>query len=343
MARKSLLNFLETTVWPDITNRSSYAKYKLQLWIILTLVLLAFFAATAAWFLFGPLKPDASRERRAAAKVCAEALRDELRENRGDARTMTCVPFVGDSTDAIFTTTMETLSSAGTFDVRGLSPINRVRRFLGLSFPASDDAKLATRKARRAKSDVALTGSVRRFEQTEDGVDLVLEYRLIDAKSGVEVYAGTYDSKAAAEATEEEVVAEPTGGNVASKTAVVPLTATRAVEGTTTLKGTVSGRLVLSDATRSRFFAGGLWVLAALAIPIVSFRFLESAAAKRSNGANLFALCVCLAADALCAWLFVAPTLRSWRSWLGVVAMAIFALWYDVQVLHLAHRRTETV
>ena len=324
--RKSFVDFLESTVWPVLTNRTAYARYKFQVLTSWTLIAVATLSVIIGWRLFGPLKPEASRNRREAAKVCAAAIRADLRENRGDARTMTCVPFVGDSTDEIFTTTMEILSTSGTFDVRGLSPINRVRRFLGLSFPASDDAKVAARKARRGKADVALCGAVHRYEQTESGVDLVVEYRIIDAKTGLETFNGTYDSKLAWSSPEGEVLSNSVSASASMG------------EGARS-----TSRFTLSEATRSLVIVGALWLLAALAIPIVSFRFLECAAAKRSNAANFFALLVCFVADALCALLLVAPTFQNWRSWFGVVVMTAFALWYDLQVLHLAHRRTELV
>ena len=152
---------------------------------------------------------------------------------------------------------------------------------------------------------------------------------MIDAKTGLETFSETYDSKAV---LAESATSEKPEGAVAGDLPVVPLATSNLPK---------AGRVALSDSTRSRFFAAGLWLLAALAIPVVSFRFLENAAAKRSNGANLFALSVCLAADALCAWLFVAPTFRNWLSWLGVVVMALFALWYNLQMLYLAPRRTE--
>lgn len=349
MAKRSILSFFET-VWDDIRNRTSFEKYKLNLWILFSLAILALVLGTAGWFLFGPVKAGVSRERRVAAKECAKAVREVLRENRGDYRIATCLPFVGDSSDAIFYETFEELSSAGTFDVKGLSPYNRVRRFFRLSLNATNDAKVAARKARRGHADVALCGAVRRFESTSEGVDLVLEYRLIDAATGVEAFSGIYDSTAATEAetassegATAETAATPVGAETAAGTKNVSLTSASGGEKTTTFKGSVDGRVVSSDASRSRFFGACWWTLAALAIPILSFPFLEGAAAKRSNAANLFALTSCLAADALCAWLFVAPTFRNWTSWLGVGFMALFALWYNFQVLHLAHRRTEPI
>ena len=339
--RSSILSFFET-VWDDIRNRTSYQKYKLNLKILFSLTILALVMGTVGWLMFGPIKPGVNRERRGAAKACAKAVRDVLRENRGDYRIAVCLPFVGDSSDAIFYETFEELSSSGTFDVKGLSPYNRVRRFLRLSLNATDDAKIAARKARRSHADVALCGAVRRFESTSEGAELVLEYRLIDATTGVEAFSGVYDLKAA-EPTASDDATAGTGAERATGTTKAPLTASRAVEKTTTFKESVDGRVVFSDATRSQFFGACWWTLAALAIPILSFPFLEGAAAKRSNAANLFALTSCLAADALCAWLLVAPTFQNWTSWLGVALMALFALWYNFQVLHLAHRRSEPV
>ena len=123
----------------------------------------------------------------------------------------------------------------------------------------------------------------------------------------------------------------------------VPLTLARGEDGTTIFKDRVDSQILVGGEFRSQFFGACWWTLAALAFPILAFPFLENAAAKRSNGANLSALCVCLAADALCAWLFVSPSFHNWTSWLGVGVMAFFALWYDLQILHLAHRRTEPI
>ena len=333
MASKSFADFLQTQVWPDITNRTAYTKYKLQLKILLGLVIVALIVGTISWWLFGPIKPEASRERRQAAKICAESVRETLRQNRGEYRTAKCMPFVGDSTDALFYSVFETLSTSGTFDLKGISPPNRIRRFFGLSLAASNDARVAARKARRAGADVAICGAVRQFETTPEGVDIVLEFRLIDAATGTETFSGRYSSREDREAAKS--AAENAG------TLNVPLGAGQSAGKTTVFKDNVEGRLMVSDEVRSEFFGACWWTLAALAIPILAFPFLEGAAAKRSNTANFFALLSCFVADALCAWIFVTPTFQDWLSWLGVVVMAIVALWYDVQVLHLAHRRTE--
>lgn len=308
---ESLLEFIERAIWNDITNQTALARFRFQFWTVLLLAVVAVVAAISGWLLLGPLKPSATRARRAAAKVCAETVRDVLRENRGDYRVATCLPFAGDSTDVVFDEVFETLSSSGTFDVKPTSFFNRARRLFGLSLPGANDAKVAARKARRDKSDVAICGAVRRFETTPDGVELVLEYRLIDAATGKETFSALYDSAAARQAATVEK-SESRGAR----------------------RGWTTGEL------RSTLLCALWQTLATLAIPILFFPFLKGAAALRSNAANFFALLVCLLADLLCAWLLVAPTFQSWLSWLGCAGAAIFALWYNLLFLRLACRRT---
>ena len=309
-------DFIEKRVWPELAGTANWKIYLFRYFsrIILIWTILATFVFF--WRHFGPLKTTVDAERLAAAQKCAKGIQEDLRAHRGEYRNMTCLPFEGDSADAVFTATRDEFLSSGAFDVRELVLTDRIRRFMGVSLAPVESDATAARRARRQKSDVALCGRVRRFEKMEDGVAVVVEYRLIDATTGAATHRGTYDSTAIADATEGTGFDAP-------------------------IESSTSRVWTLPDAAKSNAFAVSLWILAALAIPILSFRFLEGAAARRSNAANLFALVACLVADGICAWIFVAPTFRTKSSWLGVAAMAVFALWYDLQVLHLAHRRTE--
>ena len=296
--------------------------YSVRGLMILTLIL--FFMA--AWRFFGPVKADVDGWRRPAAQVCAKAIQEELRAHRGENRTMTCLPFEGDSSDAIFNAVRTELLSSGAFDVRGLSFASRVRNGLNLSLePVVSDAE-AARRARRSKSDVALCGAVKFFERTDRGVNMTVEYRLIDAASGSVIFQGVYDRKPVApevEAAEVEASSTPDGTVKAA------------------LWGNWERVLTLLDQTRSRFQSFMLWTLLALSLPILTFRFLEGATAQKSNAVNFFTLLLYLSIDAVCARLVIAPNLDSHVTQAAVVVMAFFAFWYNARIMAVANRRSE--
>jgi len=296
----------ERFLWSE---SSGGARWKIFLTGFITRVVLVILALGAIWGVWRALKPERpaiDRARLDAANRCAAAIRQELQSARGDCRTLVCVPFAGDSTGAPFEATRDALVSSGTFDVCGKSFAERVRAIFDLRSRGSNDAERAARRARRVKADGALVGSVSRFETVDGRAALVVDYRLIDAATGRETFAGRYDS------TKEETL--------------------------TPEKPAAS--LAIQEPTRSFWENFALWGLVVLTIPLLSFRALEVATSKRSNGANAFALTACFLVDAACAWLLLRPTFEDATSIFGALIAGLFALWYDAQVLRLAHRRT---
>ena len=332
------------TVENDVAKRSSFRKVRRNFYILTTLTLVTLAVAAVCWFLFGPIKPTANSARLAAARDCAAHVRDVLRENRGEYRSAACLPFTGDPTDAVFFETSEALASAGTFDVKGLSFPNRLRQLAKASLSATDDTEDAVRAARRQGAEVAICGKVRTFETTAEGVELVLDYRVIDATTAREAFSGTYDSKEARRQEEEEAAAVAEANPRSAELPLIPLSgAPAASNGAASFRADGEDQGIFSDAFRSRFFALCWWTLAVLAFPILAFPFLEGIAARRSNLANFLALLLCFAVDAIFMWLLTPPTFQGAPSWLAVAAMACFATWHNVRVLHLAHRRTEPI
>jgi len=296
----------ERFLWPELCGG---ARWKIFLTGFITRVVLVILALGAIWGVWRALKPERptlDRARVEAAKRCANAIREELKASRGNCRTLLCVPFAGDSTDAAFDATRDALVSSGTFDVCGKSLLERVRAALDLQARGSNDADRAARRARRVKADAALIGSVSRFETVDGRAALVVDYRLIDAASGEEKFVGRYDST-----KEENLTPEKTAASLA-----------------------------IQEPTRSFWENFVLWVLVVLAVPILSFRALEVATSKRSNGANAFALTACFLVDAAFAWPLLRPTFEDATAIFGAVVAGLFAIWYDAQVLRLAHRRT---
>ncbi len=303
------------------------ASWNIFITVFVTRVVVIIFASSFLWSIWKALKPEnpaPDRARIEAAKLCATTIRDELRTRRDGYRTLVCIPFADDSTGVAFEATRDALASSGAFDVCPKSFGERLRTLLDARASGSDDVERAVRRARRLKADAALVGAVLRFETIDGRASLVVDYRLIDASSGKEVFSGTYDSTKI-ESQDAAAKDEPTLGSKegADKFAETTLDA-------------------VQEATRNVWFGFALWILAVLAIPIVSFRMLEAATAKRSNRANAFALLSCFLADAAFAWVLVKPTFQGAKSIAGVVLMGVCAFWFDAQMLRLANRRTSS-
>lgn len=300
------------------------------------------------WFTIGPRKTSPDASRRKAAEVAAASIRDVLREHRGEFRTLTCVPFRDDSTDAVFTAVYDALRDAGTFDVRRLTVLDRARGAVGMSYNAFDSEKRAVSRARWQKSDAALVGAVKNFERHDGDVSLVVEYRLLDVSAGTEAYLGTYDSAAEARlaaenaaAVDDPAAAEIDAAAVDLQTAAFPVDeAVASDESAAPAPGAAAKR-----SGRTRNFIGSflLWFFAFITIPLVGLRQLEAAAAKRSNAANFVALFVCCALDLLFGWLLLTPFLHGTAGSVATIILVFGAFNYNLKMLHLAHQRTEPV
>lgn len=258
-----------------------------------------------------PEKPKADKARLDAAQACAKTIRSELNARCRAYRIVACEPFTGDLTDSVYYAARSTLTASGPFDVASRGFMERLRGIAGLSQRGVSETEKAARSARRVGADAVLLGAVKRFEKTERGAALVVEYRLVDAQTCKEVYSAVYDSEEEAREDERETKGDQDGDGAAPGV----------------------------EKKRSAFDGVLLWLLAVLAFPIAAFRFLESAASKRSNGANAFALLTCLAFDAAVGYYLIRPELDGRVSVLLAVFALLGAFWYDSLILWVAHRR----
>ena len=266
----------------------------------------------AGWSQFGPTKPVPSDARLDMAVKAAEVVRNDLREHRGDFHSMAFLSFKGDPTDTVANALRNSINQSGTFDLCNKGLLDKIRDRLGLREYASDDLNDALSLGKKKKTDLVLYGTVLQYEIINRKGVLVLDYNLVETKSGSVLYHGKYDSSASGDSL----------ANVVTDTVQSLLGKTPNKPGLNQLLG---------------------WILIVMLLPVFSFTFLMNVTAKRSNSANAMALGIYTLIDCLLAWILMKPQFD------GIGSIAVFVLFclgsflYNVKMMSIAHHKTEPV
>jgi hypothetical protein len=198
--------------------------------------------------------------------------------------------------------------------------IDRIRAKLHLRIPTYATLEEATNATAKAETDLVIWGQLTAFETTDsDSAVINGQYHLIDAQTMQPIFTGTISTTKQEAATETvpdtqavAVVEQATEPTVSAYEATIPLYA--------------------------RILA---FVFIAILLPMITFPFFRSTAARRSNQANIVVLVLYAAIGGILAFLmiggsFATPALTA-LFFIAFIANAI----YDLAMLSFATRLEE--
>jgi len=290
--------------------------FKLVFNIVKYCVFAVLFCVTA-WYWLTPDPLPLAVSRKEAADAAVKTMLADIRANRGAAKSAVLLHFDNDPTDYVSNALRKEILSTGILDLKEIPLADRIRAKLHLRIPTYATLEEATNATAQADTDLVIWGQLTAFETT-DGDSAVIngQYHLIDAQTMQPLFTGTISTakqEAAAEAAPEtqavavvEQTAEPA---VSAHEATVPLYA--------------------------RILA---FVFIAILLPMITFPFFRSTAAKRSNQANAVVLALYAAIGGILAFLmiggsFATPALTA-LFFIAFIANVI----YDLAMLSFATR-----
>lgn len=262
------------------------------------------------WVQFGPQKPLADARRTAAANLVAEQIGNALRENRGDIKSLTLLSFADEPTNLISDELRQRLGSAGTFLLADRSFFDKIRRRLNVSQSATGEFETALDLGKKNQTDGVLYGTVHQFETVKGRALVHIDYHLIDARSGENIYSGTYDNRT------ENLSSVPIPVAVSDLVSATPI----------------------GGPGLPRFLG---WLLIVLLLPVFTINFLVVMTEKRSNKVNAFVLGTYTCIGAILAWILIAPDMGSYGSLVLFGLLCVGAFFYNIQMMTIAVRHNE--
>ena len=293
--------------------------FKLVFSIVKIIVFACLFCVTA-WHWLTPETLPLATSRKEAADNAVKTMMEDIRANRGDAKTAVLLHFDNDPTNYVSNSLRKEILSTGILDLEDVPLADRIRAKLHLRIPTCPTLEEATEAASRSGADLVIWGQLTAFETTADDAAVINgQYHLIDAKTMQPIFTGTISAK------QPETVAE-----TAQDTQVTSIVEQTAAPSVSTNEATVP--------LYARILA---FLFIAILLPMITFPFFRSTAARRSNQANAVVLTLYAAIGAILAFLmiggsFATPALTA----LFFIAF-IVNITYDLAMLSFATRLEE--
>ena len=294
--------------------------FKLVFNIVKYCVFAVLFCVTA-WYWLTPDPLPLAVSRKEAADAAVKTMLADIRANRGAAKSAVLLHFDNDPTDYVSNALRKEILSTGILDLKEIPLADRIRAKLHLRIPTYATLEEATNATAQAETDLVIWGQLTSFETT-DGDSAVIngQYHLIDAQTMQPLFTGTIST------TQDAAAAEPP-----QDTQV----ATVATEQTTT--PSVSAY----EATVPLYARILAFLFIAILLPMITFPFFRSTAARRSNQANAVVLVLYAAIGGILAFLmiggsFATPALTA-LFFIAFIANVI----YDLAMLSYATRLEE--
>ncbi len=293
--------------------------FKLVFNIVKYLVFAVLFCVTA-WYWLTPEPLPLAASRKEAADAAVKTMLEDIRANRGSAKSAALLHFDNDPTNYVSNMLRREILSTGILDLDEIPLADRIRAKLHLRIPTYATLEDATDAIAQTGADLVIWGQLTAFETT-DGDSAVIngQYHLIDAQTMQPIFTGTIST------TKQEAVNEPSSD--AQTVAVV--------------KQTNEPTISAYEATIPLYARILAFVFIAILLPMITFPFFRSTAARRSNQANAVVLVLYAAIGGILAFLmiggsFTTPAMTA-LFFIAFIANAI----YDLAMLSFAARLEE--
>lgn len=256
------------------------------------LLILTGITVLIVWKTFVPPAPSIPQVRLKLAETTAKRFVEQLRQNRGNAKSVTVLHLANDPTHSITHAIRNHIRETGILNLTDISLAERFQTAFNIPFNGCDNEHDAMRIAEKAPEDMIIWGTVDRFETDENGHPVIIgELHVIDAVAMEPVFTFKMgDSSVLSDSQQPQaIVPQPVHATILSRIA---------------------------------FF-----LLPAILVPLLSFPIIRKLVAKRSNNVNLALLTVLSAMDTTLAMaLFGAVANFLPFSWflLATVAASVF-------------------
>ena len=293
--------------------------FKLVFNIVKYLVFAVLFCVTA-WYWLTPEPLPLAASRKEAADAAVKMMLEDIRANRGAAKSAILLHFDNDPTNYVSNALRKEILSTGILDLEEIPLIDRIRAKIHLRIPTYATLEEATNATAKAETDLVIWGQLTAFETTDSDTAVINgQYHLIDAQTMQPIFTGTISTTKQEAATETvpeaqavAVVEQATEPTVPAYEATIPLYA--------------------------RILA---FVFIAILLPMITFPFFRSTAARRSNQANAIVIVLYAAIGGILAFLmiggsFATPALTA-LFFIAFIANVI----YDLAMLSFATRLEE--
>ena len=293
--------------------------FKLVFNIVKIVVFACLFCVTA-WYWLTPSAIPLATSRKEVADAAVKRMMEDIRANRGAAKTAILLHFDNDPTNYVSDSLRNQILSTGILDLEEVPLIDRIRAKLHLRIPTHATLEEATNATTQAGTDLVIWGQLTAFETTNDDSAVINgQFHLIDAQTMQTSFTGNISS------TQDAVVSEPP-----QDTQVTPVAEQTAAPSVSAYETTVP--------LYARILA---FLFIALLLPMITFPFFRSTAARRSNQANAVVLVLYAAIGGILAFLmiggsFATPTLTA-LFFIAFIANVI----YDLAMLSYATRLEE--
>ena len=222
-------------------------------------------SAAALWNNYGPEKVMPDEKRQEICIKVVDQIANQIREQRGEAKSAILLHFANDPTDFVTDTLRGKISSSGILNLQKVSVWEKFQKNLKLQIDGCASQDAAMRAVKGADADAVLWGKIDQYESFKNSVVMKGTWQLVDIKTGNIICDGTID-----EDTSRQVAVK-----VADKIDEIAEKMSPIAQATQTV------------AWYNRFL---IFILAILLLPIVTITFLRTMVSKRSNGINAVVL-----------------------------------------------------
>lgn len=226
------------------------------------LLILTGITVLIVWKTLAPPAPPVPQARLKLAETVAGRFAEQLRRNRGNARSVVVLHLANDPTHCVTRAIRGRISETGILNLADEPLAERFQTAFGIPFDGCGDEHDAMAIAEKAPQDMVVWGTVDRFETDEDGHPVLAgELHAIDAVGMEPVLSFAMgDSSALSDARRTNAAAPRT------------------------TQASISGRLAV-------------FLLPAILLPLVFFPAIRKLVARRSNNVNLALLAALSAMD----------------------------------------------
>ncbi len=268
-------------------------------------IALAGYVGWQTWGHLGPRKPEAGPQRRALAEKVIPGLVEGIRNERETVRTAILLHLENDPTDFVTDQLRTQIETTGALDLHNRSVTEKTRNLLNLRHPTKAVLEEAVAAGKRRKVDGVVYGTVHAFESHPKGARIDVEVRLVDIRSGKEIFKD----------------------RVAKDTASVVSGAKEMVDSTTV--GMAWWKRVIG------------WAIVVALLPVFTMGGIRTMVRKKSNHANAGVLAIYTLVDAGLAYLMVGIPFAGWVPMLVFLVAVLLALVYNIYIMSFAVRLEE--
>ena len=226
------------------------------------LLILTGITVLIVWKALVPPAPSIPQARIKLAENAAERFVEQLRQNRGGAKSVVVLHLANDPTHCVTRTIRNRIRETGILNLANDSLMERFMSAFNLPFNCCDNVEDAMAIAEKAPQDMLVWGTVNRFETDENGHPVIIgELHVIDAIAMEPIFTFTMGDSTVLFETQQTKTVMPQ-----------------------TLHANILSRLAI-------------FLLLAILVPLLSFSSIRKLVAKRSNNVNLALLATLSAID----------------------------------------------